>query len=90
MWKPWFTIIIGLWLFLSGLPGVDIPAYPLVFGIIFFLIGLLYRKWPGFFVVLLGVWTAVSAYFNILDTPTMFMVIGLLVSLFSLIQMYVE
>jgi hypothetical protein len=89
MWT-WFNIFLGLWLFLSGIPGMTIPAYPVVFGVLFFLLGLLYRKWPGYIVALLGIWTFISAYFNILDTPLMFLSIGLLVTLFTIVQMAVE
>ena len=90
MWKPWVNMFCGFWLFLSGIPGIELPANPFFLGGVLFVVGLWSLKWPGIVIALIGGWTVVTAYFGFMQESFMFIIVGLLVAVFSLIQMAVN
>lgn len=86
MWQVWINIFFGLWFFLSGIPGLYIPANPYFMGIVFFIAGIAYLRWPGFVIAAIGALTVLSAHFDFMQIPIVFIIVGLLVTIFSLVQ----
>ncbi|MBW6515050.1 MAG: hypothetical protein K0B81_00350 [Candidatus Cloacimonetes bacterium] len=93
MWKAWFNVFLGLWLFLHGIPGISIPAgrnAVIVIGCAYFVLGIWSLKWPGIVIALIGAWTAISAYYDFMQTGLNFIIVGLLVSILALIHMSIS
>ncbi len=90
MLKLWVNVFFGLWLFLHGLFGEGIPANPLIIGCVIFLIGIWSLRWPSIFVAIIGLWTAITAYFQFMQISAIFIIAGLLVTLLTIIQMSIS
>ena len=90
MGKAWLNVLIGMWLFLHGLPGIYIPANPFFLGCGLIILGIWSFKWTGIFITIIGLWIAITAYFAFMQIPVIFILTGLLVTILAIIHMVIS
>jgi hypothetical protein len=90
MWQGWISLIIGVWLILSGLSsGLQGPFNMVLFGLLAVLVGFfLLRGWEGVFTGIFGIWLIISGFISGFVTAQNFIVIGILISIISIIKIY--
>jgi len=88
MWQGWVSLIIGMWLILSGLfSGLQVPFNMVFFGILAVIVGFfLLRGWEGVFTGAFGIWLIISGFISGFITAQNFVVIGILISIISLFK----
>jgi len=86
MWKGWSTVILGIWLIISGLiAGLQEPANLLIIGILAIVFGFWdYKMWQGILNGVLGLWMFISGISISLITPTNILTIGIIMVISSM------
>lgn len=89
MWKHWITLIIGIWLFISGLAApLQVPANLIVVGILAVIFGFWsFRAWQQIVNGILGVWIFVSGLVASLINPVNLMIVGFVMVILSILAM---
>ncbi len=87
MWQVWITLLIGLWMVLSGLvPGLDASGNYIVTGAILTIFGFWAGRWQGTINGLLGLWIVLSGIVPSLIAPGNLIVVGIVVTVLAIWQ----
>jgi hypothetical protein len=90
MWQSWLTLIIGIWVTISGLyANLSGPVNIVIIGLLALLSGsLLLRRWEGLVTAAIGLWLLICGFSSMLLTAPNFLISGALIVVVSLISMF--
>jgi hypothetical protein len=90
MWQGWISLIIGVWLIISGLiSALQGPVNLVLFGLLAAIIGFFFLKgWEGTVSGILGVWLIISGFISGFITAPNFIVMGIVIAILSLIRIF--
>lgn len=82
MWANWISLVIGIWLFLSGLiPGLQAQGNMIAVGALAIIFGFIaYKSWQGVVNGILGVWIFLSGLWWHLGAPANYIVVGIIMA----------
>ena len=86
MWQGWISLILGLWLILSGLiSSLQHPINLFITGVLAAVFGFwAYRHWQCIVNGVLGLWLILSGFITTLIHPLNFIIVGLVMGALGL------
>lgn len=82
MWQGWISLILGAWLFISGLiPSLQTPVNYIIAGILAAIFGFwAYRTWQGIVNGILGLWMVLSGLVSSLMLNWNLIIVGIVMA----------
>lgn len=83
MWSNWISLVIGIWLFISGLiPALRVEGNMLIAGALAVIFGFIaYKTWQGVVIGILGVWIFLSGLWWHLGGPANYIIVGIVMAI---------
>ena len=90
MWQGRISLVVGIWLIISGLiSGLQGSFNMVLFGLLALIVGFFFLKgWEGMMSGIIGIWLIISGFVPGFITTQNFIVIGILISIISLIKIF--
>jgi hypothetical protein len=90
MWQSWISLVLGIWLIISGLiVGLQGSFSMVIIGLLAVIVSFFFLKgWEGVLNGILGVWLIICGFIHGLITTQNYLVVGILISIISLIRIF--